>query len=90
MPHGETTSPLESKRLRGIFVSKADINTPYGSAVGTIADYLIAAGPGVSCCYCLTFMGKDKYFIRGAALGAAEWTALYGSCQSLEQPPFIR
>jgi len=66
------------QKAAGIFLKKSDIDTPYGSAVGAIGDYLIAAGLGISCCYFLTFMGRDKYLLKGAALGAAEWTALYG------------
>lgn len=62
----------------GIFLKKSDINNPYGKAVGLIADNMIAAGLGVSCSYWLTLMGKDKYLLKGAGLGAAEWAVLYG------------
>lgn len=62
----------------GIFLKKSDISTPYGKAVGYIADNMIAAGLGLTCVYWLTLMGRDKYLLKGAALGAAEWTALYG------------
>lgn len=62
----------------GIFLKKSDISTPYGTALGIIGDNMIAAGLGISCAYWLTLMGKDHYFLKGAGLGAAEWSALYG------------
>ncbi|KJS16210.1 MAG: hypothetical protein VR69_09975 [Peptococcaceae bacterium BRH_c4b] len=66
------------QKAAGIFVRKADINTPQGKLLGAVADNMIAAGLGITCIYWLTLMGKDKYFIKGAGLGAAEWTTLYG------------
>jgi len=71
------------KTAAGIFLKKSDINTPYGKAVGQLADHMIAAGLGVSCIYWLTLMGKDHYLIKGGMLGAAEWTALYGALSKL-------
>lgn len=62
----------------GIFFKKSQVSTPLGTTVGIIADNMIAAGLGVTCTYWLTLMGKDKYFLKGAGLGAAEWSALYG------------
>lgn len=62
----------------GIFLKKSDVSTPYGKAVGIIADNMIAIGLGVTCSYWLTLMGKDKYLLKGAGLGAAEWASLYG------------
>lgn len=62
----------------GIFLKKSDVSTPYGRVVGMIADNMIAAGLGVTCTYWTTLMGKDKYLIKGAGLGAAEWGFLYG------------
>ncbi|MHB1420780.1 MAG: hypothetical protein ACYCX4_14575 [Bacillota bacterium] len=62
----------------GIFLKKSDINTPYGKTVGILADNMIAVGLGVTCLYWLTLMGKDKYIIKGAGLGALEWGSLYG------------
>lgn len=67
----------------GIFLKKSDIATPYGRAVGIIADNMIAGGLGVTCIYWLTLMGKDKYLIKGAGLGAAEWGSLYGVASKL-------
>lgn len=67
----------------GIFLRKSDISTPYGRAVGIVADNMIAAGLGVTCTYWLTLMGKDKYLVKGAGLGAAEWAALYGVLSKL-------
>lgn len=67
----------------GIFLKKSDINNPYGKAVGIIADNMIAAGLGVTCAYWITLMGKDKYLLKGAGLGAAEWAALYGVLSKL-------
>lgn len=62
----------------GIFLKKSDVSSSYGKVVGVIADNMIAAGLGVTCLYWLTLMGKDKYLIKGAGLGAAEWASLYG------------
>ena len=62
----------------GIFLKKSDVSSPYGRVVGILADNMIAAGLGVTCIYWLTLMGKDKYLIKGAGLGAAEWASLYG------------
>lgn len=62
----------------GIFLKKSEVASPYGRVVGIIADNMIAAGLGVACTYWLTLMGKDKYLIKGAGLGAAEWGTLYG------------
>jgi len=31
----------------------------------------------------MTFMGKDKYLLKGAGLGLAEWTSLYGVISGL-------
>ncbi|MHB1128274.1 MAG: hypothetical protein ACYC2T_15245 [Bacillota bacterium] len=67
----------------GIFLKKKDINTPYGKAVGIIADNMIAIGLGITCSYWLTLMGKDKYILKGAGLGAFEWGSLYGVLSSL-------
>ncbi|MGI6685199.1 MAG: hypothetical protein ACOX47_06940 [Bacillota bacterium] len=67
----------------GIFLKKSDINTPYGKLVGYIADNMIAGGLGVTCTYWATLMGKDNYLLKGAALGAGEWTALYGVLSKL-------
>ncbi|MCO1601405.1 hypothetical protein [Desulfosporosinus nitroreducens] len=67
----------------GIFLKKLDILSPYGKAVGIIADNMIAMGLGVTCIYWLTLMGKDKHFIKGAGLGAAEWGVLYGVASRL-------
>lgn len=44
---------------------------------------MIAVGLGVSCAYWLSIMGKDKYILKGAGLGAAEWAALYGVLSKL-------
>ena len=66
------------KTAAGIFLKSADISTPYGKAVGYIADNMIAVSLGVTCAYWLTLMGKDKYLLKGAGLGALEWGALYG------------
>ncbi len=71
------------KTAAGIFLKKADVSTPYGKAVGVIADNMIAAGLGVTCSYWLTLMGKDKYLLKGAALGAFEWASLYGVLSKL-------
>lgn len=62
----------------GIFLKKADIAKPYGKSLGIIADNMIAMGLGVTCIYWLTLMGKDKYLLKGAGLGAMEWGGLYG------------
>lgn len=62
----------------GIFLKKSDVATPFGKAVGYIEDNMIAAGLGVTCTYWFTLMGKDKYLLKGAGLGALEWSALYG------------
>lgn len=62
----------------GIFLKRSDMASPFGKAVGIIADNMIAMGLGVTCIYWLTLMGKDKHFIKGAGLGAAEWAVLYG------------
>lgn len=67
----------------GIFLKKSDVSSPYGRAVGILADNMIAAGLGVTCIYWLTLMGKDKYLIKGAGLGAAEWGSLYGVASSI-------
>jgi len=67
-----------AKKAAGIFLQKKDVISPSGKILGVIADNMIAAGLGVTCVYWLTLMGKDNYLIKGAALGAAEWTALYG------------
>ncbi|SHH06839.1 hypothetical protein [Desulfosporosinus lacus] len=67
----------------GIFLKKPDILSHYGKAVGIIADNMIAMGLGVTCVYWLTLMGKDRNFIKGAALGAAEWGVLYGIASRL-------
>ncbi len=61
-----------------IFLKKSDLSSPYGKAVGIIADNMIAMGLGVTCIYWLTLMGKDKNILKGAGLGAAEWAVLYG------------
>ncbi|MGI6629824.1 MAG: hypothetical protein ACOX4H_04740 [Bacillota bacterium] len=66
------------KTAAGIFLRKSDVSSPYGKIVGTIADNMIAAGLGVTCAYWLSFMGKDKAFLKGCCLGVAEWAALYG------------
>jgi len=71
------------KTAAGIFLKNSDINTPHGKAVGVIADNMIAAGLGVTCTYWLTLMGKDYYLVKGAGLGAAEWTSLYGVLSKL-------
>jgi len=67
----------------GIFLKKSQVNTPYGKVVGFIEDNMIAAGLGVTCIYWFTFMGKDRYLLKGAALGAFEWSALYGIASKL-------
>ncbi|MHB8073454.1 hypothetical protein [Desulfosporosinus fructosivorans] len=67
----------------GIFLKKSDVSTPYGKAVGILADNMIAAGLGVTCIYWLTLMGKDNHLIKGAGLGAAEWGSLYGVASSI-------
>ncbi len=67
-----------AKKAAGIFLKKRDIKTPYGKLIGTVADNLIASSLGVVCIYTMTFMGKDNYLLKGAALGLAEWTSLYG------------
>lgn len=67
----------------GIFLKKSDINTPYGKTVGIIADNMIAGALGVTCAYWITLMGKDKYLLKGAGLGAIEWAALYGVLSKL-------
>lgn len=65
-------------KAAGIFLKERDISSAYGRIVGNIGDNMIAAGLGITCVYWLTIMGKDHYFIKGAGLGAAEWTVLYG------------
>ncbi|MCL6639186.1 MAG: hypothetical protein K6T80_05840 [Firmicutes bacterium] len=72
-----------TEKAAGIFLKKSDVSTPYGKAVGYIADYMIAAGLGITCSYSLTLVGKDKYLFKGAVLGAAEWSALYGVLSKL-------
>jgi len=67
----------------GIFLKKSDISTPYGKLVGYIADNMIAEGLGVTCIYWATLMGKEKYLLKGAGLGAAEWATLYGVLSKL-------
>jgi hypothetical protein len=67
----------------GIFLKRSDVSTPYGRVVGIIADNMIAVGLGVTCSYWLTLMGKDKYLLKGAGLGAAEWASLYGVLSKL-------
>lgn len=67
----------------GIFLNKKDTSTPYGRAVGFLADNMIAAGLGVTCVYWLTLMGRDNHIFKGAYLGAAEWAALYGVASRL-------
>lgn len=71
------------KTAAGIFLKKSDISTPYGKLVGYVADNMIAVGLGVTCSYWLTLMGKDKYILKGAGLGAAEWGSLYGVLSKL-------
>ena len=70
-------------KAAGIFLKKRDITTPYGKVIGIVADNLIASGLGVVCIYTMTFMGKDKYLLKGAGLGLAEWTSLYGVASSI-------
>ncbi|AFQ42122.1 hypothetical protein [Desulfosporosinus meridiei] len=67
----------------GIFLKKPDVKSPLGKAVGIIADNMVAMGLGVTCIYWATLMGKDKSFIKGAGLGAAEWGVLYGVASRL-------
>lgn len=67
-----------AKKAAGIFLKKSDVSSFQGQIIGNIADNMIAAGLGITCVYWLTLMGKDYYFIKGAGLGTAEWTALYG------------
>lgn len=62
----------------GIFLKKSDVSTFYGKTLGVIADNMLAAGLGVTCIYWAILMGKDKYLLKGAGLGAMEWSALYG------------
>lgn len=66
------------QKAAGIFLMKKDVNTVPGRIIGIIADNMIACGLGVSCVYWLSLMGKDYYLIKGAGLGAAEWTVMYG------------
>lgn len=42
------------KTAAGIFMKSSDVSTPYGKAVGYIADNMIAASLGVTCAYWLT------------------------------------
>lgn len=72
-----------TKTAAGIFLKRSDITTPYGKVVGFVADNMIAAGLGVTCSYWLTLMGKDKYILKGAGLGVAEWASLYGVLSKL-------
>lgn len=67
-----------AKKAAGIFLEPNQAKSPLGKILGNIADNMVAAGLGVTCTYWLTLMGKDYYLLKGAALGAAEWTALYG------------
>lgn len=67
----------------GIFLKKPAIKEPSGQLVGIIADNMIAIGLGITCIYWLTLMGKDKYLIKGAGLGAMEWGSLYGVLSKL-------
>jgi hypothetical protein len=67
-----------AKKAAGIFIKNKDLNTVPSRIIGNLADNMIASGLGVTCVYWLTFMGKDHYLIKGAGLGAAEWTAMYG------------
>ncbi|MDQ7093287.1 hypothetical protein REC12_06765 [Desulfosporosinus sp. PR] len=67
----------------GIFLKKSKVASPYGRAVGILADNMIAVGLGVTCTYWLTLMGKDRFLIKGAGLGAAEWASLYGVVSKL-------
>lgn|GEM_PF-578716 len=67
-----------AKKAAGIFIRGNQAESPLGRILGNIADNMIASGLGVTCAYWLTLMGKDYYLLKGAALGAAEWTALYG------------
>lgn len=71
------------KTAAGIFLKKSEIETPFGKAVGVIADNMIAAELGVTCTYWLTLMGKDHYLLKGAGLGAFEWGSLYGVLSKL-------
>lgn len=71
-------SETGAKKAAGIFLEGSQAKSPLGRILGNIADNMIAAGLGVTCTYWLTLMGKDYYLLKGAALGAAEWTALYG------------
>ncbi|MCL6449227.1 MAG: hypothetical protein K6U04_13950 [Armatimonadetes bacterium] len=72
------TEATAVNKAAGIFLKKGDATSPYGKAVGLIADNMIAAGLGVSCVYWLTLMGRDKYLLKGSLLGAAEWSIIYG------------
>lgn len=66
------------KKASGIFLKKKDVDTIPGNVIGFAADNLIAATLGVTCVYWLTLMGKDKYLLKGAGIGAVEWAAIYG------------
>ncbi|MEW5783501.1 MAG: hypothetical protein AB1767_00185 [Bacillota bacterium] len=72
-----------AKKAGGIFLKKKDVSSSPGKVLGLIADNMIAAGLGITCIYWLTLMGKDNYLLKGATLGAAEWTALYGVTSQL-------
>ena len=67
-----------AKKAAGIFLKKGDVSSLPGQIIGHLADNMIACGLGISCVYWLTLMGKDHYLLKGAGLGVAEWTALYG------------
>ncbi|HOB86413.1 MAG TPA: hypothetical protein PKO38_01830 [Bacillota bacterium] len=76
-------SDTGAKKAAGIFLKKKDADTLPGRILGNVADNLIASFLGITCIYWLTLMGKDYYLLKGAVLGAAEWTTLYGVTSKL-------
>jgi len=66
------------EKAAGMLIPPHRLTDPLGKVAGYLADSVIAGIIGIAFVYTLSVTGKDKAVLKGALIGQAAWTALYG------------
>jgi hypothetical protein len=61
-----------------LFVSKKQVDTMEGRAIGAIVNGILTGVAGISAVYLLSMTGRDKAVIKGMGIGILFWLALFG------------
>jgi len=61
-----------------LFLPKNKLNTKEARIVGSLTNHTSISLMGITLCYLLSATGRDNAALKGAGIGAAAWTAVYG------------